>query len=262
MADNLYAKAGLLRKQRQPQHALGIITKMTPRFTRTQAMAFVEPIMQRIKHEKWQDALNDELASKLTEETVAALSPSTKIWLTTWAIQADKPIVLQHLQKNSVNKFALPSEILLDDLFKLSKHPELNKEVKWDMKATIAALRQKIRNMEYRQQSVDRVKTMDRMNVFQSAMLAMKKDIEEYQAVAKPAARNNMDHIQDAIKIALQEQMKGYQIMTKASVTRFMSRILRKTDLVVKEAEKLQKSTQKSVAKRTHEEAFSNQNRK
>lgn len=153
--------------------------------------------MQRINQEKWQDALNDELASKLTEETVAVLSPSTKIWLITWATQADKPIVLQHLQKGSVDKFALPSEILLDDLFELSEHLALNKELKREMKATIAALRQKIRNMEERQQSMDRAKTMDRMNVLQSAMLAMKEDIEEYQTVAKLAVRNNMDHIQE-----------------------------------------------------------------
>lgn len=246
-------------KPRLPPPVLEIVTKMTHKFTRTQAMALVEPIMQRINQEKWQDALNDELASKLTEETVAVLSPSTKIWLITWATQADKPIVLQHLQKGSVDKFALPSEILLDDLFELSEHPALNKELKREMKATIAALRQKIRNMEERQQSMDRAKTMDRMNVLQSAMLAMKEDIEEYQTVAKLAARNNMDHIQDAIRVALQEQLKGYQIMATAGVTRIMSRIRRTTEFVAKETEKIRKSTQKGVTKRTHEEAFSNQ---
>ncbi|UKZ61574.1 uncharacterized protein TrAtP1_002833 [Trichoderma atroviride] len=227
-------------------------------------MALVEPIMQRIKQEKWQEALNDELASKLTEETVAVLSPSTKIWLITWATQADKPIILQHLQKGSgsMDKFALPSEILLDDLFELSEYPEFNNEVKRDMQATIAALRHKIRNMEERQLWMDRIKPMDRMNVVQSAMLAMKQDMEEYQTVAKLAARNNIDHIQETIKIALQDQMNGYQIMSTAGVTRIMSRILRTTDFVVKETEKIRKSTQKGATKRTHEEAFSNQDRK
>lgn len=222
-------------------------------------MALVGPLMQRINQEKWQDALNDELASKLTEETVAALSPLSKIWLITWATQANKPIILQRLQKDPVDKLELSSEILLDDLLELSKHQVLNEEMKGEMKATIAALRQKIRNMEERQQSMDRVNTMDRMNTLQSAMLSVKEDIEEYQTIAKLAARNKMDHIQNAIKIALQEQMKGYQIMDTADVTRIISRILHTTEFVVKETEKIRKSTQKGVTKRTHEEAFNNQ---
>ncbi|KAM0513587.1 hypothetical protein ACHAPE_007637 [Trichoderma viride] len=222
-------------------------------------MALIEPIMQRIKQEKWQDTLNDELASKLTEETVAALSPSAKIWLITWATQADKPIILQRLQKGPVDKLELSSEMLLDDLLGLSDNPFLSTEIKREMKATIAALRQKIHNMEERQRSMDRVETMNRMNALQSAMLSMKEDIEEHQTVAKLAARNKMDHIQDAINVALQKQMKGYQIMATASVTRIMSRILRTTEFVVKETEKIRKGTQEGVTKRTHGEAFGNQ---
>ncbi|KAM0478981.1 hypothetical protein ACHAPX_004959 [Trichoderma viride] len=232
---------------------------MTRKLTRTQATALIGPIMQRIKQENWQDALNDELASKLTEATVAALSPSAKIWLITWATQADKPIILQRLQKGPVDKLELSSEMLLGDLLELSEHSFLSTEMKREMKATVAALRQKIHNMEERQRSMDRVETMDRMNVLQSAMLSMKEDLEEYQTVAKLAARNNMDHIQDAIKSALQEQMKGYQIMATPGVTRIMSRILRTTEFVAKETEKIRKGTQEGVTKRTHEEAFSNQ---
>lgn len=99
-------QAGLMLQGREfeapyakPRHPPGGVTVVTHTITRMQAVAHVEPLIQRILDEPWQDALNDELASKLTEETVAVLFPAIKTWLATWARQASKPLILERLQR-------------------------------------------------------------------------------------------------------------------------------------------------------------------
>lgn len=216
-------------------------------------MALVEPLIQRINQETSQDALNDELASKLTEETVAALSPSTKIWLVTWARQADKPMILEQLQKGTVDKSALPAETLLNDLFELSEHLELDEEMaRLEMKATTASLRHYIRRMKQRRHSMARAETMDQINGVQDTLHLLRGLMQGQEALSYAEAVNGVYDLQDTV-LDMKEEIR-------ADATKNMSRIQDAIKLAVKEEmENFQQSIQKGVTKRTHEEAFSNQ---
>lgn len=251
---------------RRPSPPLNMVTTLTHTMTRTQANAAVEPLMRRIQEVKWQPALNDKLASKLTVETVAVLPASTKTWLATWATQAGKPMILERLQKCTEDKIehqwaetqvraspalwstTSPAEALLDNLFELTEHPDLNKEVaRQKLKAATASLRYCLFKMEETAKLKAKADAMNEINALQDTIkLAIKEEMQSFQqgidtiklavekldkhgALASANATNSMDGIQDIIKLAIKEEM-----------------------------ERFQQSIEKGTTKRTHEEAFSN----
>ncbi|PNP39681.1 hypothetical protein TGAMA5MH_08352 [Trichoderma gamsii] len=216
---------------------------MADTISRAQAESLIDPLMKRIIQEEWQVALNDELESKLTKETIAMLPPSTKIWLATWATQADKPMILLRLRNFTEHKLSLPVEALLDDLFELSEHPELHEEIaRREMKATAVSLRHYIQ-----QQSMVIEGFPSRIDCIEGRVLALEKYVEE--------TRNDV--------AALKKLMSALKEAVKNTRANDVSERLASLDVIKRavqdEIKKCQQGIQKDTTKRTHEGAFGSQ---
>lgn len=218
---------------------------MTQKMTREKAIALVGPLIDRIHREKWEDSLNDELVSKLTEETVAVLSPSTKLWLIIWARQTDKPTILERLQKCTEDKSTLSVRTLLDDLSEVSQHPLLDVETaRREMKAAAASLRHC-----FQDESKARAEVIGKLYGVAKLTLAIKQEVKK--------ARSSMTTV-EAMMPALEEAI----INTRASATRKKPAFREAIEPAVEEEMiKFRQIIQKGVTKRTHEEAFGNNDR-
>ncbi|KAL7918568.1 hypothetical protein ACQKWADRAFT_316431 [Trichoderma austrokoningii] len=188
---------------------------MTSKMTRNKALALIWPLMQRVNRENHNrpNPSDDELETKLTDEIVAMLPPSTKLWLGEWATQANKPIILERLHRCIVEKSALSSETLLDDLFELSEHPQLGRVIaRREMKAMVASLRHYLGKNEKGQEPT-RDAVIYTINTIEDTISAIKDALAEVQTYAGPtdkasALRNTMNDIKNTIKLAIESLEK------------------------------------------------------
>ncbi|KAL6907384.1 hypothetical protein GGI43DRAFT_380886 [Trichoderma evansii] len=202
----------------RPTPPSDIVTTVTHTMNRMRAVEVVEPLVERIQQELWQADLNNELEPKLTEETVAVLPPTTKSWLAIWARQSGKPIILERLEMFAEDKVT----------HEWTETRRLQGPMMWSSTSPALTL---LDDLLHLVEHADLNKEMARRKM--KALIASLRHYflkmeEMYELKAKADTLDAIKALQDAI-VAMKEEMQ-----------------------------KLQKSIQNCVAKRTHDEAFGN----